>query len=73
MIRGVIEKKENGVFIHCTVGNRESWKDASNPFRTHTASALTAVPTFLIWGKPNRLIEEECFKVEDIEKFLNEN
>jgi len=56
-------KSEAGEFtlVHVGVGNRATWKDLSNPFRTDPALKLKCVPTLMRSGKPQRLEESQCW------------
>uniref|UniRef100_A0A0M3HPT3 Thioredoxin domain-containing protein 17 n=1 Tax=Ascaris lumbricoides TaxID=6252 RepID=A0A0M3HPT3_ASCLU len=37
-------------FIECSVGPREYWKDAKNPFRTDDHFKLSCIPTLIEYG-----------------------
>ncbi|XP_014679201.1 PREDICTED: thioredoxin domain-containing protein 17-like [Priapulus caudatus] len=51
---------DDHVLIHCTVGERNFWKDKACIFRTDARFKLNAVPTLMRWGKPQRLEETQC-------------
>ncbi|EGD75379.1 thioredoxin domain-containing protein 17 [Salpingoeca rosetta] len=62
----VVDKvlKEHGgdhvVLVVCKVGDRTTWKDPNNAFRTHDKFRLKSIPTLFAWGTPKRLVEAEC-------------
>eukprot|EP00058_Branchiostoma_floridae_P009365 XP_002594853.1 hypothetical protein BRAFLDRAFT_124440 [Branchiostoma floridae] len=47
---------EDAVFITCSVGDRATWKDQKNDFRTHDKLKLTSVPTLMRWGTKSSLV-----------------
>ncbi|XP_071946362.1 thioredoxin domain-containing protein 17-like [Antedon mediterranea] len=70
---GLKKAAECSIFIHCNVGDRSYWKDPNNEFRKHPEFKLTAVPTLLKHGTPNRLVEDECAKKELVEMLFEED
>ncbi|XP_072163897.1 thioredoxin domain-containing protein 17-like [Diadema setosum] len=64
---------ENAVFIYCSVGDRASWKDPNNSYRTHPKLLLKGVPTLLQWNTPKKLVEEECAKEDLVSLFFEED
>uniref|UniRef100_A0A8D2PL19 Thioredoxin domain-containing protein 17 n=1 Tax=Zosterops lateralis melanops TaxID=1220523 RepID=A0A8D2PL19_ZOSLA len=62
---------DESVFIYCLVGDRAYWKDPNNEFRKNLK--LTAVPTLLKYGTPQKLVEEECFKAELVRMLFTED
>lgn len=52
---------EDIIFITCTVGNREFWKDPNNIFRTDQDLKLKSVPTLIKWKTPKKLEESQLF------------
>ncbi|XP_033101074.1 thioredoxin domain-containing protein 17-like [Anneissia japonica] len=61
---GLKKTPENSIFIFCSVGGRDYWKDLNNDFRKNPQFKLTAVPTLLKLGTSKRLVEEECASEE---------
>ncbi|XP_068950248.1 thioredoxin domain-containing protein 17 isoform X1 [Petaurus breviceps papuanus] len=61
---------ENAVFIYCQVGDRPYWKDPNNEFKKNLK--LTAVPTLLKYGTPQKLVESECLKASLVEMLFSE-
>merc|ERR1719204_3050290 len=60
------------VLICCAVGDRATWKDQKNKFRTDPKLSLKGVPTLLNWHEPtNRLVEEKLQNVELIKMLFN--
>lgn len=50
----------SSVFLYCSVGNRDYWKNKDNEFRVNLK--LTGVPTFLNWSnKKHKLVENQLF------------
>lgn len=62
---------EGSTFVYCQVGSRADWKDPDNEFRKQLK--LTAVPTLLKYGTPQKLVEEECFKAELVRMLFTED
>ncbi|XP_051847457.1 thioredoxin domain-containing protein 17 [Antechinus flavipes] len=62
---------ENAVFIYCQVGDRPYWKDLNNDFRKKLK--LTAVPTLLKYGTPQKLVESECLNASLVEMLFSED
>lgn len=57
------QMNSSDVYVYCSVGGREYWKDKSNDFRVHPKLKLTGVPTLLKWGEPNKkLVEDQLLK-----------
>jgi len=50
---------ENVIYISCFVGNKSSWKDMQSPFRTDTKLNLSEIPTFLKYGSPEKLVDDQ--------------
>ena len=63
---------DNATLIVCTVGDKPSWKDPNNPFRTHKTLKLTGVPTLMEWDTPKRLGPEECAKTDLVQLLFEE-
>ncbi|XP_004594931.1 thioredoxin domain-containing protein 17 [Ochotona princeps] len=59
------------VFIYCQVGDRPYWKDPNNEFRKKLK--ITAVPTLLKYGTPQKLVESECLEASLVEMLLSED
>ncbi|KAF3692621.1 Thioredoxin domain-containing protein 17 [Channa argus] len=62
---------EGSVFIYCQVGERAYWKDPSNEFKK--SLRLSAVPTLLRFGTPQKLVEDECFKADLVRMMFTED
>ncbi len=62
---------EDAVFIYCQVGERPYWKDPNNEFKQKLN--LTAVPTLLKYGTPQKLVEGECLKASLVEMLFTED
>ncbi|XP_001513772.1 thioredoxin domain-containing protein 17 [Ornithorhynchus anatinus] len=59
------------VFIYCQVGDRSYWKDPNNEFRKNLK--ITAVPTLLKYGTPQKLVESECSKADLVQMLFAED
>ncbi|XP_066492422.1 thioredoxin domain-containing protein 17 [Tiliqua scincoides] len=62
---------EGSAFVYCQVGSRAEWKDPDNEFRKRLR--LSAVPTLLKYGTPQKLVEEECLKAELVRMLFTED
>uniref|UniRef100_A0AC11BIN0 Thioredoxin domain containing 17 n=1 Tax=Ovis aries TaxID=9940 RepID=A0AC11BIN0_SHEEP len=62
---------EGCVFIYCQVGEKPYWKDPNNDFRKNLK--LTAVPTLLKYGTPQKLVESECLQANLVEMLFSED
>ncbi|KAK1331531.1 hypothetical protein QTO34_009488 [Cnephaeus nilssonii] len=62
---------EECVFIYCQVGEKPYWKDPNNDFRTNLK--ITAVPTLLKYGTPQKLVESECLQANLVEMLFSED
>ncbi|XP_029468257.1 thioredoxin domain-containing protein 17 [Rhinatrema bivittatum] len=62
---------EDSVFVHCDVGEKDCWKDPSNDFKKNLK--LTALPTLLKYGTPQKLVEDECFKTDLVRMVFTED
>ncbi|KAG8199026.1 hypothetical protein JTE90_021041 [Oedothorax gibbosus] len=51
---------ESSVFIYCSVGDRNYWKNPNNEFRKDEKFKLTSVPTLMKWNTARRLDDEQC-------------
>lgn len=60
VVTGAAKKKEDGVLLIVTVGDREMWKDPANPFRVNEMTKISSIPTLVNWTTGQRLVEEEC-------------
>uniref|UniRef100_A0A8D0UNZ0 Thioredoxin domain-containing protein 17 n=1 Tax=Sus scrofa TaxID=9823 RepID=A0A8D0UNZ0_PIG len=67
---GLKHTVEGCVFIYCQVGERLYWKDPNNDFRKKLK--LTAVPTLLKYGTPQKLVESECLQTNLVEMLFSE-
>ncbi|KAL1778724.1 thioredoxin domain-containing protein 17 [Sigmodon hispidus] len=68
---GLRHVTEDCVFIYCQVGDRPYWKDPNNDFRQKLK--LTAVPTLLKYGTPQKLVESECLQANLVEMIFSED
>ncbi|XP_057631801.1 thioredoxin domain-containing protein 17 isoform X1 [Chionomys nivalis] len=68
---GLKHVTEDCVFIYCQVGDRSYWKDPNNDFRQKLK--LTAVPTLLKYGTPQKLVESECLQANLLEMIFTED
>nr|KAF6417569.1 thioredoxin domain containing 17 [Molossus molossus] len=59
------------VFIYCQVGEKPYWKDPNNDFRKNLK--ITAVPTLLKYGTPQKLVESECLQANLVEMLFSED
>uniref|UniRef100_A0A8C0DB98 Thioredoxin domain-containing protein 17 n=1 Tax=Balaenoptera musculus TaxID=9771 RepID=A0A8C0DB98_BALMU len=62
---------EGWVFIYCQVGEKPYWKDPNNDFRKKLE--LTAVPTLLKYGTPQKLVESECLQADLVGMLFSED
>ncbi|XP_066119047.1 thioredoxin domain-containing protein 17 isoform X2 [Saccopteryx bilineata] len=62
---------EGSVFIYCQVGEKPYWKDPNNDFRKNLK--ITAVPTLLKYGTPQKLVESECLQANLVEMLFSED
>ena len=62
---------ENAIFIYCSVGGRDYWKNKSNDFRVDKRLKLTGVPTLLKWGNPREKLAEDKLQPNLIEMLLS--
>ncbi|XP_007523169.1 thioredoxin domain-containing protein 17 [Erinaceus europaeus] len=67
---GLKHIKEGCVFIYCQVGEKPYWKDPNNDFRKNLK--VTAVPTLLKYGTPQKLVESECLQADLLEMLFSE-
>ncbi|KAF2349561.1 Protein of unknown function DUF953 thioredoxin-like [Trinorchestia longiramus] len=56
----VAKASEDFVYIYCSVGDRDFWKDKNCVFRTDPNLRLKSVPTLIKVGTPQRLEEAQC-------------
>ncbi|XP_045143681.1 thioredoxin domain-containing protein 17-like [Echinops telfairi] len=70
VLEGLKHTGEGCVFIYCQVGERPYWKDPNNDFRKELK--VTAVPTLLKYGKPQKLVESECLQASLVEMIFSE-
>ncbi|KRX78869.1 Arginyl-tRNA--protein transferase 1 [Trichinella sp. T6] len=54
----------DSVLIRCDVGDRSTWKNPENEFRTDKTFHITAIPTLMKLGTEKRLVEEQCYSEE---------
>ncbi|XP_045343266.1 thioredoxin domain-containing protein 17 [Leopardus geoffroyi] len=68
---GLKHVSEGCVFIYCQVGEKPYWKDPNNDFRKNLK--VTAVPTLLKYGTPQKLVESECLQANLVEMLFSED
>ncbi|XP_032695710.1 thioredoxin domain-containing protein 17 [Lontra canadensis] len=68
---GLKHMSEGCVFIYCQVGEKPYWKDPNNDFRKNLK--VTAVPTLLKYGTPQKLVESECLQANLVEMLFSED
>lgn len=68
---GLKHVTEDCVFIYCQVGDKPYWKDPNNDFRQKLK--ITAVPTLLKYGTPQKLVESECCQSSLVEMIFSED
>ncbi|RNA10276.1 thioredoxin domain-containing 17-like [Brachionus plicatilis] len=51
---------EDSEFITCFVGDRPTWKNPQNEFRTDRDIQLKCIPTLVQWKKNKVLKEDQC-------------
>lgn len=51
---------EASLFISCSVGDQQSWRDPNNPFRKDDNLKLRRIPTVCLWNTPKRLEGDQC-------------
>ncbi|KAI2580900.1 TXNDC17 isoform 8 [Pan troglodytes] len=68
---GLKHISEGCVFIYCQVGEKPYWKDPNNDFRKNLK--VTAVPTLLKYGTPQKLVESECLQANLVEMLFSED
>ncbi|XP_075417270.1 thioredoxin domain-containing protein 17 [Tenrec ecaudatus] len=71
VLEGLKHIGEGCVFIYCQVGEKPYWKDPNNDFRKQLK--VTAVPTLLKYGKPQKLVESECLQASLVEMIFSED
>ncbi|XP_067866478.1 thioredoxin domain-containing protein 17 [Heterodontus francisci] len=72
IVRAELSKlPEGSVFIYCQTGDRPYWKNPENNFRTKLK--VTAVPTLMKYGTPQKLVEEELFVPELVHMLFTED
>ncbi|XP_055586232.1 thioredoxin domain-containing protein 17-like [Uranotaenia lowii] len=59
--------------VYVDVGDRPTWKDMNNPFRKHTETHLSVIPTLIRWKNPQRLEGEQCAKPDLLDMFFGED
>ncbi|KAH9489331.1 Thioredoxin domain-containing protein 17 [Bulinus truncatus] len=58
--RNLDKIKGRSVFYYCFVGDRDQWKNPTNPFRVDQMFQLKCIPTLVKVGTPKRLTEDQC-------------
>ncbi|XP_044733069.1 thioredoxin domain-containing protein 17-like isoform X2 [Chrysoperla carnea] len=64
---------ENSHFIISIVGDRPTWKDAKNPFRTDKRFKLMVIPTLIRWKSPHRLEGEQLANPDLVEMMFTDD
>lgn len=68
----VASASDQFIYIYCSVGGRDFWKDKNCIFRTDPRLRLKSVPTLLKMGTPQRLEEEQCADKSIVEMMFEE-
>lgn len=68
---GLKHVSEGYVLIYCQRGEKSYWKDPNNNFRKKLK--ITAVPTLLKYGMPQKLVESECLQENLVEMLFSED
>lgn len=64
---------ENVVYIYCSVGGRDYWKNQSNEFRTDPKMKLAGVPTLMVWGNPAIKLVEDNIATDLVKEMIEES
>ncbi|CAL1537048.1 unnamed protein product [Lymnaea stagnalis] len=70
--KGFEKSPTKSTLIYCLVGDKLSWRDPNNEFRTDPQFFVKRVPTLLKFGSPKRLEEEKCCKDDLVEMIFEE-
>ena len=73
VVAKVLGDLRSGVFIRCSVGDRDTWKDPENVFRKHPKLQLKGVPTLMRWGTAQKLGPDDCAKEDLVRMLLEED
>jgi len=65
-------KSDDVVFITIYVGDRDTWKNPNNAFRTHNQLRVKCVPTLINWQNSNRLEEQQLADRDLLEMLLED-
>uniref|UniRef100_A0A8C5LXT5 Thioredoxin domain-containing protein 17 n=1 Tax=Leptobrachium leishanense TaxID=445787 RepID=A0A8C5LXT5_9ANUR len=72
VVRGELKHLPDGaVFIYCSVGERDYWKDPNNEFKQNLK--LTGVPTLTKCGTTQKLVEEQCLNADLVQMLFTED
>uniref|UniRef100_UPI00398F36F9 thioredoxin domain-containing protein 17 n=1 Tax=Pristiophorus japonicus TaxID=55135 RepID=UPI00398F36F9 len=72
IVHGELSKLPDGsIFIYCQTGDKSYWKNLENKFRTNLK--VTAIPTLMKYGTPQKLVEEELLKPELVHMLFTED
>ncbi|KAJ3176177.1 hypothetical protein HDU87_005392 [Geranomyces variabilis] len=66
--------RPNATLLRVATGDRPTWRDPQNYYRTHPQINAKSVPTLIEWGKdgPIRaLVEDQVNDVQGLRKFLD--
>ncbi|XP_031551663.1 thioredoxin domain-containing protein 17-like [Actinia tenebrosa] len=69
--KGLNSAPSDSVFILVVVGDRPTWKDPNNEFRTGKYK-LTGIPTLVEIGTQKRLGPDECKKQDLVDMFFKD-
>ncbi|CAH8584065.1 unnamed protein product [Schistosoma turkestanicum] len=53
---------ENAVFLKVEVGDRATWRDPNNVFRTHPKCRITSIPSLIEFNTMKRLSDREIIQ-----------
>ncbi|KAA0184142.1 hypothetical protein HAZT_HAZT008045 [Hyalella azteca] len=70
--KAVSQASEDFIYVYCSVGGRDFWKDKNCVFRTDPSLKLKSVPTLIKVGTPQRLEEAQCANPKLVEMLFED-
>ncbi len=73
LIKAAVSRVENSELLLVPVGDRLTYRDSKNPYKTDPKIKLKKVPTLTEWnheGPVKSLIENECYDKRKLQDFL---
>ncbi|TNN13276.1 Thioredoxin domain-containing protein isoform 3 [Schistosoma japonicum] len=58
---------ENAVFLKAEVGDRTTWRDPNNVFRTHPKCQISSIPSLIEFNTMRRLSDKEVLQPSLVE------